>query len=124
MPKSKIQTMFPCSWPGLWWRVLAMIVLFIGSVILQAQTPIPDNDNFATRIPLFGSNPTATGNNTGATFELNEPDLSFLGGKSVWWTWTAPSNGSVTITTAGSSFDTMLTVFTGTSLSNLILIAF
>jgi len=30
------------------------------------------------------------------------------GGKSVWWTWMAPSSGSVQIDTIGSSFDTTL----------------
>src|SRR5439155_15585934 len=44
-------------------------------------------------------------------------------GKSVWWTWTAPAGGSVTIKTAGSSFDTLLGVYTGTSVSTLTTIA-
>ena len=52
----------------------------------------------------------------------------------VIWSWSctgvsptalsSPTNGSVTITTAGSSFDTILTVFTGSALTNLVLVAF
>ena len=105
--------------------VLALI-LFVAASARDAcaQTTIPDNDSFATRTPLFGSSPGTTARNTGATFEPGEPDPSFQGEKSVWWTWTAPTNGSVTITTAGSSFDTILTVFTGSALTNLVLVAF
>ena len=45
------------------------------------------------------------------------------GGKSVWWTWTAPSSGSVQIDTIGSSFDTILGVYTGSSVSSLTTVA-
>jgi hypothetical protein len=37
----------------------------------------------------------------------------------VWWNWTATSTGQVLITTAGSNYDTLLGVYTGTSVSNL-----
>lgn len=88
------------------------------------RAAIPDNDNFATRTRLSGSNLFVTGSNVDSTQEPGEPDPSFWGGKSVWWTWTAPTNGAVTITTAGSSFDTMLSVFTGNTLATLNLVAF
>src|SRR5205814_7267214 len=58
--------------------------------------------------------------NVGATTETGEPyHGGNIGGKTVWWTWTAPSAGSVTINTSGSSFDTLLGVYTGTSVSGL-----
>jgi hypothetical protein len=41
----------------------------------------------------------------------NEPDHDGNpGGKSVWWTWVAPANGLVTVSTQGSTFDTVLAV--------------
>src|SRR5687767_2782651 len=80
---------------------------------------IPDNDNFATRIALVGTNATTTGSNVGATLEPGELDPSFEGGRSVWWSWTAPADGAVTMTTAGSNFDTLLAAYTGDTLSNL-----
>ena len=43
--------------------------------------------------------------------------------KPVWWTWHAPRSGPVRIQTAGSSFDTLLAVYTGTAISNLALVA-
>jgi len=52
---------------------------------------IPDNDNFATRTVLFGTNVIATGNNVDATLEPGEPDpsagikaLDPETGKTVW----------------------------------------
>src|SRR5204863_391183 len=44
------------------------------------------------------------------------------GGKSVWYSWTAPASGQATINTAGSSFDTLLGVYRGTSVSALTLV--
>ena len=60
------------------------------------------------------------GTNVGATKEPGEPNhAGNSGGKSVWWSWTAPVSGNVSVTTVGSSFDTLLAVYTGTALSNL-----
>lgn len=41
------------------------------------------------------------------------------GGSSVWWSWTADEYGLVSLDTLNSSFDTVLAVYTGTSLVNL-----
>ena len=46
------------------------------------------------------------------------------GGRSAWWKWTAPANGQTTIRTVGSTFPTILGVYTGTvSVSNLTVVA-
>ncbi|PWU10231.1 MAG: hypothetical protein C5B50_25795 [Verrucomicrobia bacterium] len=100
---------------------LALVSLLLPGACWAA---IPDNDAFATRIPLYGTNVSTTSNNIGATKEAGEPDPNFTGGKSVWWTWTAPASGYVTISTAGSSFDTTLAIYTGSVLTNLNLVAF
>jgi autotransporter-associated beta strand protein len=56
--------------------------------------------------------------------EAGEPlHRGYYGGKSVWWRWTSPGAGFVTIDTIGSQIDTLLAVYTGTSLSNLIEVA-
>ena len=102
----------------------AAIVSAIALLALHCQGALPANDNFAVRTALFGTNTSAAGNNIGATKEVDEPDPNFTGGKSVWWTWTAPADGYVTITTTGSSFDTTLAVYTGIVLSNLTLVTF
>ncbi|HXI50271.1 MAG TPA: HYR domain-containing protein [Candidatus Saccharimonadales bacterium] len=59
-----------------------------------------------------------------ASKEPGEPDIAGnLGGKSIWWRWSALDSGWVSIETAGSSFDTLLAVYVGQSLSNLTLTA-
>jgi uncharacterized repeat protein (TIGR02543 family) len=107
-----------------WWKNATSKLVAIVCLAASVQGAIPDNDNFATRIPLSGTSVTTTGSNMEATREIGEPDPNATGGRSVWWTWTAPTNGYLTITTAGSSFDTMVTVFTGSSVTNLALVAF
>jgi len=37
----------------------------------------------------------------------------------VWYRWTAPTNGVATFSTVGSSFDTLLAVYTGSSVDAL-----
>ncbi len=74
------------------------------------------NDNFANRIPISGISNTVYGSCFGATLEAGEPNQPGFGGQSVWWSWVAPSNGLVAIDTFGSSFDTILSVYQGTTL--------
>ncbi len=102
----------------------ATIALVVAAWAIHCPGDIPENNNFATRIPLFGASVTTNGSNVGATKDAGEPDPNLSGGKSVWWTWTAPADGYLTITTAGSSFDTTLAVYTGNHLTNLTLVAF
>jgi len=41
------------------------------------------------------------------------------GGRSLWLTWRAPASGVATFSTTGSSFDTLLAIYGGTSLASL-----
>jgi len=82
---------------------------------LASRSP---NDMFADRFELTGSSATVFGSNIDATAEAGEP-INFYGGKSVWWTWTAPADGSVVIDTVGSDFDTTLAMYLGSSVSTL-----
>jgi hypothetical protein len=87
---------------------------------VNSTSSAPANDFFANRIVLSGSSVTSGGTNVKATRESGEPrHAGNAGGRSVWWTWTAPASGTVTIDTAGSNFDTLLAVYTGTSVSAL-----
>ncbi|GAB4460850.1 MAG: hypothetical protein OHK0037_08760 [Elainellaceae cyanobacterium] len=82
----------------------------------------PGNDNFANRFFLSGTNVTTTGSNVGATAEMGEPAQSGTV-NSAWWSWTAPTTGQYVIDTIGSSFDTFLFVYTGSTLATLNLVA-
>ena len=98
--------------------VLTFMFLFsLGGSLSHAQ---PANDMFANRIVITGTNIVVTGSSVGATRETGEPyHAGNTGGASVWWSWKAPYVGTVTISTAGSSFDTLLGIYTGTSVSAL-----
>lgn len=88
---------------------------------LNLQTAArPINDNFANRVNVAGASGSASGVSYLATKETSEPNhANNAGGSSVWWRWTAPTAGQVSLNTAGSSFDTLLSVYTGTSVSAL-----
>ena len=89
---------------------------------LRAQ---PANALFANRIALTGATVATTGSNVGVTDQETEPAvLTNAGGGEVWWSWTAPASSEVTVTTAGSDFDTTLGVFSGTDLASLVTVAF
>ncbi len=85
----------------------------------------PPNDNFANAQVITGISGTVNGTNAFATKEAGEPSHSpdgNPGGKSVWYRWTAPGSGSVSLNTSGSNFDTLLAVYTGSSVDGLVAI--
>ena len=78
------------------------------------------NDNFAQRTVVSGKSGTIRGTNVGATKQAGEPaHAGDAGGASIWYSWTAPSSGRVTIDTFDSDFDTLLGVYTGTAVNGL-----
>jgi hypothetical protein len=84
----------------------------------------PANDNFVNATTINGCSGSIPGTNISATKESGERNHgASAGGASVWYKWQAPSNGNVTITTAGSDFDTLLGVYTGNSVNGLAFIA-
>ncbi len=81
------------------------------------------NDNFANRQTITGSTISVIGSNASATRETGEPNVAGVsGGKSIWYAWRAPTSGTVSLSTAGSSFDTTLGVYTGTAVRSLRLV--
>ncbi|MDH4171855.1 MAG: pre-peptidase C-terminal domain-containing protein, partial [Acidimicrobiia bacterium] len=95
---------------------------------VNAGNPAP-NDNLANAATLGPALPaTDTENNTCATAEAGEPSHDNLNpnppSHSLWWQWTAPANGSVTVDTEGSVVtDTVLGVYTGNNVAALNVIA-
>ena len=104
--------------------ILALLSLLFIAAASTLRAQAPPNDVFANRITLNGTNIIVVGSNTNATKEPGEPGhAGNSGGKSVWWTWTAPTNGDLVINTDGSDFDTLLGVYTGSTVSSLSLVA-
>lgn len=95
------------------------IVMLTNRNILARFTPT--NDLFANRVSLSGlSVLVATAHNTNATAEVGEPaHAGFAAQSSVWWSWTAPDTGVVTVRTTDSSFDTTVAVYRGGTLGTL-----
>jgi hypothetical protein len=82
------------------------------------------SDAFASMANLPGSSGSATGSNAGATLEQGEPQhVNKNAGQSVWIGWQPNASGIATITLAGSSFDTLLGVYSGSTLTGLAPIA-
>jgi Ca2+-binding RTX toxin-like protein len=81
-------------------------------------TQAPANDNFAdAQVLPTATSGSVTGTTGGATPEVGEP-LAFVG--TIWYTWTAPRDGTYKFDTVGSTvFDTILGVYRGSTLDAL-----
>lgn len=102
---------------------LPMLCALVAPTVL-AQ---PANDSFANATPLIGTFVLTNGSTTqpaNATKEPGEPNhAGLIGGRSVWFNWTAPVDGVTRISTAGSGFNTLLAVYTGTAVNGLAQVA-
>ncbi len=86
--------------------------------------PPPPNDEFVNAQRITEAIASIPFNSRCASRELGEPmHANEPGMASIWYQWTAPSTGTLTMDTAGSGFDTLLAVYVGTDLTNLILVA-
>lgn len=103
-----------------------------GTIVLSLRvSPPATNDDFANAGMLSGTNLWITGDNDTASKEPGEPDhAGNPGGKSVWWTWRAPADRFVTLSTQGSvssqwnsELYALLGVYVGDSVSNLSVVA-
>lgn len=91
----------------------------------SSPAPGPPNNNFANAQAISGIAGSVVGTNIGATKEPGEPNhAGFSGGASVWYRWQAANSGAIALTTLGSNFDTLLAVYTGSTVGNLSSIAF
>ncbi|HXT12270.1 MAG TPA: Calx-beta domain-containing protein [Candidatus Angelobacter sp.] len=103
--------------------VMAFVALGVTQALAQ---PAPANDNFASATVLdpsamWGS---VSNSSTGATSELGEPThAGFAPTATVWYKWTAPADGEVEVDTIGTTFDTVLAVYTGNSVGSLAQVA-
>jgi len=88
--------------------------------VVEVASQAPPEDNFVNRRGIVGPNGFVSGTNKLATVESGEPrHAGKAGGKSVWYSWQAPTNGIATFRTSGSAFDTLLGVYTGTNVAQL-----
>ena len=95
------------------------------SVVIDAPcTNSPANDAFTNAMVISNRVETVFSSTSCATRELNEPTHpGTRATNSVWFRWRAPYSGNVVMTTEGSTLDTVIAVYTGTSLANLASVA-
>lgn len=71
------------------------------------------NDLFGNATTLTGTSGLISATNTSAAKEFGEPAHgNNQGGHSLWWTFTPPSDGILALSTEGSSFDTLMGLYT------------
>ena len=102
--------------------VCRALFVFAFTLICLAYSAhgMPANDDFTDADVIVGSSASIVASNTAATAESGEPDhAANTAAASVWWSWTAPASGSASMDTDGSSFDTVLGVYTGATVSAL-----
>lgn len=126
-----------CKLKGLSWLKFAghaipvkLGVLCLAGLVMATAQAQPANDNFVNAVPISGTAGTVSGINNLATVETGEPTFIVPNdnpygvniGATTWYVWTAPASGTVTFDTIGSSFDTVLAVYTGANVSSLTMI--
>jgi len=83
----------------------------------------PANDNFSTPVVLAGMSSSLSQFNQCATKQAGEPNhAGSTGGHSLWYSWTPTVTHNALITTKRSDFNTVLAIYTGSSVSGLTLI--
>ncbi len=81
---------------------------------------IPANDAYTAAKTVAGAAVRVIASNRNATRETGEPTIVDYGmGHSVWYRWTAPSSGRYTATVHSSIIDTLVGVYTGSTVSTL-----
>ncbi|MCF7763615.1 MAG: immunoglobulin domain-containing protein [Verrucomicrobia bacterium] len=96
-----------------------------GGVVLQSVVIRPPSVQAGGSVAR-GFTGSQVFNTFGASKEPGEPNhCDVVGGASQWFTYVAPETGVVRVSTEGSSFDTVLAVYSGpgTSFADLVLVA-
>ncbi|HEY1737704.1 MAG TPA: hypothetical protein VGI86_03290, partial [Acidimicrobiia bacterium] len=93
---------------------------FATGTVALSWGPPPANDMFAKPTILTGGLGSVSGDNFGATSEAGEPVHAGVSNKeSVWFRYTPNVSGTLSVDTCGSSFDTVLALYTGSVLKTL-----
>jgi uncharacterized repeat protein (TIGR01451 family) len=97
----------------------------VSLAILEALGWPRVNDHFRNRYRIEGRSGTDITSNRFATREEGEPihDGGNPGGPTVWWEWVAAASGQLTLSTDGSTLDTILAVYTGSRVDDLSFVA-
>jgi len=105
------------------WYVWAYNIIygFGGPLIASFSTTTVSNDDFNFLTAITATPYTLTEGTTAATTSSDDPKLPAIcgtaqgttGTKSVWWSFTPNSTGTLDVNTADSNYDTLLAIWTG-----------
>lgn len=104
------------EWVAVRGRLTAAAITVYGS-----SSPVaPGNDNFDRAFLLDGTSTSIATSNRGASRQKGEPrHTGAQGGGSLWWKIQPRTSGYLTIDTLGSSIDTLVALYQGSSLESL-----
>ena len=98
---------------------IAVLAFALAAVPASAQAAPPPNDAFAAAQPLTLDVPVQ-GSVADATVEANEPaHAGDRRSKSVWYSYTSPTDGAVTLDACDANFDDVIATYTGAALNAL-----
>lgn len=87
------------------------------ALTVRADSLASSNETFATRTTLAGLPTSVSASNTMAVGQAGVPSVGGFGGltpqSALWWSWTAAASCVMEADTRGSTFDTVLGVYTG-----------
>jgi hypothetical protein len=88
--------------------------------LFQAQSPCetPPNDNFSSSQTISLLPYSAQATSKFATVEPGEDTSCLSIGSTVWFAWTAPAGGTLSVSAGGTGFTPVVTVSNGPSLAN------
>lgn len=96
------------------------------SITVAKSDPRPANDSFAGAVRISGPSGRSTAvNGTNSTDESGDPLLAFEPSAvgTLWWRWTAPDDGTVSLSAADSGFPAVVGAYAGTGFDRLIRVA-
>lgn len=105
----------------------SLFLCFIFSMVAASAAPAlpPANDSLSTRQNLgSAASVSVEGDNTDGTHEAGETTYGGIASSSVWYEWTAPATGWVKVSALTLTLDSVLGVFTGTSVGTLTQVGF
>ena len=103
--------------------MLAGLGVTTALAVATVARAAPVNDSFSGATAISGTSGTWSGTTVGATRESGEPVDPSGGGNTVWFRWTPAASGQASLDTRGSAFDTILSVYTGSRVRSLALVA-
>ena len=96
----------------------------VSKVLVSYVVADPANDHLNNALILDGVEGDIEGDTSNATKQFGEPfHAGNAGGKSVWYTFTPEVNGTLDLAVRRGRFDTLMAVYTGTKVADLVTVA-